>query len=404
MFNRKNNAILVIYNFPAFVLTFLQVGSSLVGVGRLLGTTHGTLEGRDRRSRVGVGVMLLESHGDVELEVELSLGVIFSGLEVDNEVVLDGKDGVITKVRVVVGVELVDDSGVLGVGDHQVNVGRAPGRAVHESEENTSGAVGGKRVGSRVVAVPVELAILVGLELATEVVLGLVRVLEVVLAVGRSLPDVENSALNGLAGVHVLDNTVHECNSATLVGILNDAVTELTERSVGRPEGTENDVGSGRHALLGDNAVGDLVDEAVLLISCVCRSKRQVDSRFETNDIADTVTLVTDGSTDLTNRVDELNTHHPLSRSKLDLTGKVVDVLDQGSENDTSTVGSARSHGIDDIGSEVGVKSCVSRHFGGCVCKVARSASTERRLSEDMRSTKVLDRQLSEGCEKRNGG
>lgn len=302
-------------------------------------------------------MVLLEGHGDVELEVELSLGVILSGLEVDNEVVLDGEDGVITKVRVVVGIELVDDSGIVGVGDHQVNVGRAPRRAVHESEENTSGTIGRKRVGSRVVAVPVELAILVGSELATEVVLGLGRVLEVVLAVGRSLPDVENSALNGFTSVHVLDDTVHECDSAALVGVLNDAVTELTERSVGRPEGTENDVGSGRHALFGDNAVGNLVDEAVLLVSCVCGLQRRVDSRFETNDIADTVTLVTDRSTDLTDRVDELNTHHPLSRGKLDLTGKVVDVLDQGSQNDASTVGSARSHGIDDIGSEVWVKS-----------------------------------------------
>jgi hypothetical protein len=79
--------------------------------------------------------------------------------------------------------------------------------------------------------------------------------------------------------------------------------------------------------------------------------------RFETNDIADTVTLVTDGSADLTDRVDELDTHHPLSRGELHLTSKVVNVLDQRSQDNTSTVGGVGSHGIDDIGSEVGVKS-----------------------------------------------
>lgn len=85
----------------------------------------------------------------------------------------------------------------------------------------------------------------------------------------------------------------------------------------------------------------------------------QSDSRFETNNIADTMTLVTDGSADLTNRVDELDTHHPLSGGQLNLTSKVVNVLDQRSQNDTSTVGSVGSHSVDDIGSEVGVKSCV---------------------------------------------
>lgn len=90
----------------------------------------------------------------------------------------------------------------------------------------------------------------------------------------------------------------------------------------------------------------------------------QSNSRFETNDIADAVTLVTDGSADLANGVDELDTHHPLCGGELNLTGEVVDVLNQRTEDDTSTVGSAGSHGIDDIGSEVRVESCVGRHFG----------------------------------------
>jgi hypothetical protein len=323
-------------------------------------------------------VVLLESQGDVVLKVECGLGVVLSGLEFNNEIVLDGKDGVDVEMRVVAGVDLVDNGGVFGVGDHQVNVSRTHGRAVHESEEDTSGAVGGERVGSGVVAVPVELAILVRLELATEVVLGLCGILKVVLAVGGSLPDVEDSALDGSTSLHILEDTVHVCDSATLLVVLNDAGAELTERSVRRPEGAEDDVGGGRHALLGDNAVSNLVDEAVQLVSYafLCFAS-QSDSRFETNDIADAVTLVTDGSADLADRVDELDTHHPLSRGELHLAGEVVNVLDQRSQNDTSTVGGVGSHGIDHIGSEVGIESCVGRHFGGCVKGVV-SGRTER--------------------------
>lgn len=208
-------------------------------------------------------MVLLEGQSNVVLEVKLSLGVVGLGLEVDNEIILDGEDGVNVEMGVVAGVDLVDDSGVVGVGDHQVNVSGTHGRAVHELEEDTGGTIGRQGVGSRVVAVPVELAILVGLELATKVVLGLLGVLEVVLAVGRSLPDVENSTLNGSTSLHILEDTVHVCNSATLLVVLNDAVAELTERCVGRPEGAENDVGGGGHALLGNNAVGNLVDESV---------------------------------------------------------------------------------------------------------------------------------------------
>lgn len=237
-------------------LFFLQLLLGLAGLVE-------PLEGGDRGSGVGVGVVLLQSHGDVVLQVELGLGVIGLGLEVDNQIVLDGEDGVDVEVRVVGGVDLVDDGGVVGVGDHQVNVGRTHGRAVHEVEENTGGTVGGERVRSGVVAVPPELALLVGAELAAKVVLGLVGVLEVVLAVGGGLPDVKNGTDDGSTSLHVLQNTVHEGDLSVGVGVLNDAVAELTEGSVGRPEGTENDVGGGGDTLLSDDLVGDLIDKAV---------------------------------------------------------------------------------------------------------------------------------------------
>lgn len=90
-----------------------------------------------------------------------------------------------------------------------------------------------------------------------------------------------------------------------------------------------------------------------------------VDSRFETNYVADTMAFVANRSADLADGVDEFNTQHPLGRGKLYLTSKVMDVLDERAQDDTSTLGSLGSHCIDDIGSEVRIESGVGRHFGG---------------------------------------
>lgn len=295
--------------------------------------------------------MLLQSHLHGVVEVKRSLGVVGLGLEVHDEIILNGKHRVDAQVGVVAGVDLVDDGGVVGVGDHQVDVSGAHGRAVHNVEEHTGGTVGGERVGSRVVAVPVELTLLVGAELAAEVVLGLAGVLEIVLAVGGSLPDVEDSTLDGGAGLHVGEHAVHVGDLAVGVGVLDDAVSKGAEGSIGRPEGAENDVGGGSEALVSDDLVGDLVNK-----------------RFKADHVADAVAFVANGSADFADGVDELDTKHPLGGSELDLTSKVVDVLDQRTQDDASALRDLGSHGVDDIGSEVGVELAVGGHFV-CMCR-----------------------------------
>lgn len=292
-------------------------------------------------------VVLLQGHADVVLQVEGGLGVAGLGFEIHDQVVLDGEDGVNVQVGVVAGVDLVDDGGVIGVGDHEVDVGGAHGRTVHEVEEDTGGTVGGQGVRGRVVAVPVELALLVGLELAAQVVFGLVRVLEVVLPVGGGLPDVEDGTSDGLAGLHVAEDTVHVGDLAVGVGVLDDAVAQRAEGSIGRPEGAENDVGGWGQTLLRDDFVGNLVDEG-----------------FQADHVTDTVTLVSNGGADPANGVDELDAHHPLGRGELNLTSKVVDMTDERSQNLTSPRGGLGTHGVDHIGREVGVEAGVGRHGG----------------------------------------
>jgi hypothetical protein len=87
------------------------------------------------------------------------------------------------------------------------------------------------------------------------------------LAVGRGLPDIEDGTGDRLAGLHVPNGTVHEGDTAIRVRVLDDAVAESTERGIGRPEGTENNVGGGGDAIFGDNFVGNLIDETSKSVS-----------------------------------------------------------------------------------------------------------------------------------------
>lgn len=146
---------------------------------------------------------------------------------------------------------------------HQMDVSGPHGVAVDGLEELVGGTVGGEGVGGRAQAVEPVLALVVGLELAAQVVVAVGRVLEVVLAVAAGLPHVEGDVGNGLVGYEVTNHTVHVGNLA-LVGILNDGVTELTPGSVGRPEGTEDGGGGGSVVgVFGLDVVCDFSDEAV---------------------------------------------------------------------------------------------------------------------------------------------
>lgn len=311
-------------------------------------------KGRDRRSRVRVRVVLLQGHGDVVLEVAIGVGVLGNRLEVDDEVILDGKDGVDAQMGIIVGVDLVDDGGVVRVGDFQVDVSGPHGRAVHEVQQHPCGPVGGQRVRCGVVAVPPELAVFVGQELAAQVVVALVGVLEVVLAVGRGLPDVQHGPDDGLAGFHVGQSAVHVCHLAVGVGVLDDGVTQTAEGSVGGPEGTQDHVGGRRCAVVEHDLVGDLVHQGL-----------------QPDHVAAAMAFVPDGRADLADGVDELHPQHPFRGGQLDLAGKLVDVLDQRAHEHASPLWHLGTHGVDDAGRELGVKPTL-RMDGGGVLRVGR--------------------------------
>lgn len=100
-----------------------------------------------------------------------------------------------------------------------------------EAEEQRT--ICGKRVCGWLVAVVVVLALLVGRELAPQVIgLLVLRVLKIVLSVGTRLPDVDDSTGNALLCVEILHNTVHERSLAIGVGVADDGVAEVTEWGV----------------------------------------------------------------------------------------------------------------------------------------------------------------------------
>lgn len=91
----------------------------------------------------------------------------------------------------------------------------------------------------------------------------------------------------------------------------------------------------------------------------------EIDSRLQTDDVADTVAFVTNGSADLANGVDEFHAQHPLGGRQLDLAGELVDVLDQRAQQHARALGSLGAHGIDHIGGEVGVEFARRGHCDG---------------------------------------
>jgi len=110
----------------------------------------------------------------------------------------------------------------------------------------------------------VVVAILVCAELAAQVV-GLLdfRLLEVILAAGRGLPDVDDGVGDGLLGEDICHTAVHEGDLA-VVGAADDGVAVVTEGGVGAPEGAEDGVGGGDVAGLEGHLVCYLVDQSII--------------------------------------------------------------------------------------------------------------------------------------------
>ena len=102
-----------------------------------------------------------------------------------------------------------------------MDVGGTHGVPVDGLEEFPGGTVLGEGVGGGSEAVESVLALVVGLELAAEVVVCEGRVLEIVLAVAAGLPHVEGDVGDRLVGDEIADDAVHVSDLAFVL-VLDD--------------------------------------------------------------------------------------------------------------------------------------------------------------------------------------
>lgn len=102
--------------------------------------------------------------------------------------------------------------------------------------------------------------------------------------------------------------------------------------------------------------MGNFIDKPVKLSERV-NQLQHIYLRFQTKHVGNTMTLVSRGGADLSNGVHELDTHHPLVDCELNFSSKVMDMADQGGENQSVSSRDIGANGIDAVLGEVGVKS-----------------------------------------------
>lgn len=245
--------------------------------------------------------------------------------------------------------------------------------SIHELQEGIAWSVGWQRVGGRVIAVEPVLSVLVGSEFSAQVVRGLVvRVLEVVFAVGASLPNIEHGSGNGLSGEKICDCAVHESDLATRSWVLDDGAAIVAEWRIGRPEGSKDRGRSRINVAFSDNLVCDFINQAMRQLASSARRHRCVSgvySRFKSKDVRDSVRLIASLGRYLSHGVDKMHTSHPLIVGEFYLSRKVVEMADQAAKDYAVARCDIGAHGVKDMLGEVWVKAGlpVGSHFEVCM-------------------------------------
>lgn len=206
---------------------------------------------------------ILRRQANVILQLQFGILITLQRREINNQIVLDGKHGVRAQIGVVAREDLRGHAREVRMADHEMDVGGPHGVAVQQLQQQPGGTVRGQRVRGRPQDVEVVVAVLVGAELAAQVVgLLVLGVLEVVLAVGRGLPDVDHDVRDRFLGDKVGDSAAHEGGLA-VVRAADDVVAVFAEGGVGRPERAQDGRGGRRIVRAGfDELVRDFIDEA----------------------------------------------------------------------------------------------------------------------------------------------
>lgn len=167
--------------------------------------------------------------------------VVLQGLEIQEQILLHRRNSIRLQVLVIIRVQLSRHTNILGMRDHHMNMCRPIGMPAHDFKQIGRGPRSINSVLRRLQAVEPEFAVRVAAELATEVMAGLVLGVEdIVLAVGASLPHIEDGVGDTFAGFGILDDTVEKCELPVFGHVLDYAAAKVPEWSVRRPEGAKN--------------------------------------------------------------------------------------------------------------------------------------------------------------------
>ena len=140
-----------------------------------------------------------------------------------------------------------------------------------------------------------------------------------------------------------------------------DTVAVVAEGGIRAPEGTEDGRGGRDLVSLGRQLMFNFVNEPARVLDCPSdvearRRRGKLCSRFEAEHVGDPLPLIPLRITDLAHGIEKADTHHPFICGELDLSGKVVDVLDEATQNLPRSRAGLRPHGIDDVLGEVRVE------------------------------------------------
>lgn len=176
--------------------------------------------------------VLLRCESDIVVDIEdRTVLLVLDWRKVQQKIVLDSACHVRLEVLIIIRIQLRGDANVVGMRDHDVNMRRPVRVPSHDLQQICRWTRSVDCILGRFQAVEPELALLVCLELAAQVVPGLVLGIEcVVFAIGARLPHVEDSARNALSCINIFDHAVEECLLSVFWHVLDDTAAELTER------------------------------------------------------------------------------------------------------------------------------------------------------------------------------
>jgi len=198
---------------------------------------------------------------DVVVQLSLCLLVAVSRQEFDDQRVLDSEDRVIVKILACL-VEDLSRDGLVSFSQHdEMNVGRSVRMSVQQLQKFTRWSVVWNRVRCWSQAVKAVLSVLICVELAAQIGLGLFLILLLVQAICRCFPDVNRGLDHWLLCGRIYDLTIKICHFGVFRQVVYNTFVLVPNLVVRLEKRTENGTLGCQVGGLGGFLVCDFIHE-----------------------------------------------------------------------------------------------------------------------------------------------